>query len=552
MSTYGHRYLLAAVAVFAMPGNPAVASAQDFEEQDEERGVRNSGLRVEPYIEAAQVLSAELSPGDDVVTYTQLAAGVDAGMVGRNSAGSISLRYERRIGYDDDVSDGDTVSGIARASLALVPRRLTIEAGALASRTRVEGSGSTSLGGFGGDDSSTSQVYSAYAGPSLQTNVGDVAVTGAYRIGYTRVEAPDALVLGPGEEAADIFDESVTHAATVRAGVAPGTFLPIGVGVGGGWQQQDVSNLDQRVRDRHVRGDVTVPVTPTLALVGGVGYEDVQVSSRDALRDTDGNPVIGPDGRYVTDESAPRLIAYETDGLIWDAGVMWRPSRRTALEAYVGRRYGSTTYWGSLSYAPNPRTSVNVSVYDNVTGFGGTVVDNLAGLPTNFDAFRNPITGDLAGCVDSVDGGNCALGQLGSIRSSVFRGRGVTASYARNAGRTSYGLAGGYDRRQFIAAAGTVLEAADGIVDENFWLAAYAGRELDRASSLNANAYVNWFESGFENAGDGMGYSASLAYYRTIISGLSGTAAVGVDGITRDSLPESTNASALVGLRYTF
>src|SRR5690606_20245929 len=113
--------------------------------------------------------------------------------------------------------------------------------------------------------------------------------------------------------------------------------------------------------DRHVRGDVIVPVSPVLAVVGGVGYEDVEVSSRDALRDAAGNPVIGNDGRYVTDESAPRVIAYETDGLIWDVGVMWRPSRRTSLEAFVGKRYDSTTYYGTFAYAPNARESVNVS-----------------------------------------------------------------------------------------------------------------------------------------------------------------------------------------------
>jgi hypothetical protein len=37
-----------------------------------------------------------------------------------------------------------------------------------------------------------------------------------------------------------------------------------------------------------------------------------------------------------------------------------------------------------------------------------------------------------------------------------------------------------------------------------------------------------------------------------LLRGLSGTAAVGLDGITRDSLPDYTNASALVGLRYSF
>ncbi|GAA0280027.1 hypothetical protein GCM10009127_21440 [Alteraurantiacibacter aestuarii] len=545
---------IACVAAAAAIGALGQAHAQDIPAQEtssSQRAPRTSGVRIDPYIEASQVLLAELSPGDDVLTYTQLAVGVDTGISGRNSNASASLRYERRIGYGN-TSDGDTISGIARASMALVPRHLTIEAGGLASRARVEGNGATSLGGYGGNDDATSQIYSLYAGPSVQTNVDDLLVTGSYRIGYTRVEAPDALALAPGDQPVDIFDDSLSQNAGVRAGFEPGTVLPVGVGVGAGWNQQDISNLDQRVQDRFVRADVTVPVSRNVALVGGVGYEDVEVSSRDAVRDTAGDPVIGPDGRFITDKSAPRQIAYETDGLIWDVGVMWRPSRRTSLEAYVGRRYGSSTYYGSFSYAPNSGTSLNIGVYNNLTGFGGALVDSLAGLPTEFQAFRNPITGDLAGCVDALEGGNCALGRLGSLRSSVFRSRGVTASLARSAGRMSYGVAGGYDRRSYIAAAGTALSAANGVLDENIWLAAYAGRQLDRNSSLNANAFVNWFDSGFDSTGNGMGYSASLAYNRDLLSGLSATAAVGLDGVTRDELEDLTTASALVGLRYSF
>ncbi len=558
MTNYSSQSALAIALVAASIVAPAGLSAQEAVQsamggEEGDGRTTQSRTQIEPYIEAAQVISAELSPGDDFVTYTQLAVGVDAGIAGRNSAASVSMRYERRIGYGD-LSDSDTISGVARASMAVVPRHVTIEAGALAARTRVEGGGATSIGGFGGDDSSTSQIYSIYAGPDIQTNVGDVLVTGGYRIGYSRVEAPDNVLIAPGDEPVDVFDDSLTQQANIRAGFAPNTLLPIGVGVGAGWNRQDVSNLDQRIDDRHVRADVTVPIDRELALVGGVGYEDVEISSRDALRDSEGAPIIGADGRYVTDKSAPRQIAYQTDGLIWDVGVMWRPSRRTSLEAYVGRRYGSTTYYGSLAYAPNPRTSLNVSVYDNLTGFGGVLTSGLAGLPSEFTAVRNPITGDLAGCVDATDAesSNCALGRIGSLRSTIFRSRGVSASLSRQAGRTSYGVAAGYDRRSYIAAAGTALAATDGLLDENIWLAAFLGRELDRQSSLRANAYANWFDSGFDSDSNGMGYSASLAYYRMILRGLTGTAAIGLDGISRDELPDFTTASALVGLRYSF
>ncbi len=545
MRRFRHSAALAATmaACFAAP-----ALAQD----DDAPGERRSRLDVTPYIEAAQVVTAELQPGSDVFTYTRLAAGVDAAISGRNSAASVSLRYERSIGWDDDVADFDTLTGVARGSLALVPQTLTLEAGGLAARTRIDRNGATSIGGFGANSDSTTQIYSVYAGPSLQTQVGDVEVTGTYLVGYSRVESPDLVPASSTGGLVDVFDESVSQAASVRAGIAPDMVLPVGLGVGAGWNRQDISNLDQRIDDRHVRGDITVPVTREIALIGGVGYEDVEVSSRDALRDSDGDPVIGPDGRFITDESQPRQIAYEAEGLIWDVGVMWRPSRRTSLTATVGRRYDSTTYYGSLSYAPSANSSFSVSVYDDITGFGGQLANSLNGLSTNFEAIRNPVTGDLGGCVGGVEGENCTLAGLGSLRSAIYRRRGVSATFSRVMGRTQLGLGVGYERRKYIAAAGTVLAPLDGITDENYWVSAYAGRQLDRQSSLNFNASASWFETGLDNAGSTLGYSASVSYYRTIIAGLSGTAAVGLDGITRESLPDYTSASALLGLRYSF
>jgi len=539
------------IAAFGLSviGLPAAALAQDAA-REERTGPR---VEVTPYIEADQVLTAELSPGSDVVTYTTLAAGVDATAAGRNSAGSLSLRYERHFGFGSSVDDGDTISGIARASVSIVPRAVTIEAGALASRSRIGSDGGSFSGAFVRDDSSTSQVYSGYIGPSVQTRAGDLDVEAHYRFGYTRVEEPDSVIVGTtGVQPVDLADESTTHSAQARVGLRPNTLLPVGIGVGGAWNEQNVSNLDQRVRDRYARGDIVVPLSPVLAVVGGVGYEDVEVSSRDAVRDALGNPVIGSDGRYVTDKSAPRRIAYQTDGLIWDVGVMWRPSRRTSLQAFVGKRYDSTTYYGSFAYAPNSRQSINISVYDGITTFGGVITDQLAGLPAQFKVVRNALSGDIGGCVASLEGGTCLAGALGSLNSAAYRGRGIALSYAVDFGRTQAGIGVGYDRRKFIAAPGTVIAAADGVVDESYWAAIYASTRLDQRSSLSANATANRFDSGFGTGGSTIGYTASLAYYRNIIAGLSGTAAVGLDGVSIEDLPDYLSASAMLGLRYSF
>ena len=530
---------------------PAAASSDDGEADGSARPHKPQRIRITPYIEAGQVATAELSPGSRTTTYSVLAAGIDAQVRGRNNEGSLSLRYERRIGWGNNSADGDAISGVARVSAAIVPHALTIEAGGLAARSKVENNGAAVLGPLD-PGSSVTQVYSVYAGPSVSTHMGDVAINGGYRIGYTRVESPDVVAIAPGQTPIDVFDDSIVHSANIHAGTRAGEALPIGIGVGAGYNREDISNLDQRVEDFHARGDVTLPLTSEIALVAGLGWEKIEVSSRDAVRDAGGLPVIGSDGRLVTDKSAPRLIAYDTSGLIWDAGIIWHPSRRTAFEAHVGRRYGSTTYYGSFGYALNARSSLNISVYDNISGFGGQLNSALAGLPTQFDAVRNPLTGDIGGCVAAQAQGSCLSAALGSVRSSVFRSRGMMASYGVKLGRLQAGLGAGYDRRRFIGAPGTVLALADGVIDQNTWAAAYLNGTIDRNSKFSTNFYANWYQSGDALSGDASSVGATAAYYRSLTGRLTATAAVGIDGVNRELLQDIWTASALVGLRYSF
>ena len=524
---------------------------------------RTGRLRITPYIEAQQVVTAELSPGNEVLTYSTLAAGVEANLTGRNAEAGVAVRYERRFGWGSSrISDSDVVSGVARASVGIIPHTLFLEGGATAARLSVENNGSTTPGlEFG---NSSAQVYGAYIGPAIKAQTGVLNVAGHYRFGYSRVTTPKALPVAAGQTPIDLYDEGTVHNAMLHLGTQAGTVLPVGVGLGAGWMREDVSNLDQRIDNRHVRGDVTLPVGPDLALVAGVGYEKVEVSQRDAVFDSvTGLPVISGNGRYVTDQTQPRQIAYESEGLIWDAGVLWRPSRRTALEAHVGKRYGSTTYYGSFAYAPNVQTTLNVSVYDGISGFGGRLNQALAELPTQFEGLHNPLTGGLSTCVagvpnangNSANGNNrggCLNGALGSVRSAVFRGRGVMASLGLTGSRLQYGLGAGYDRRSFIAAPGTVLALANGVIDENYWVAAYLNGRIDRNSSFGTNLWANWYQSGDALAGNSSAIGATAAYYRTLTGSLTATAAVGVNGVNREALQDIWTASGLLGLRYSF
>ncbi|KQM19334.1 hypothetical protein [Novosphingobium sp. Leaf2] len=535
------------------------AGASDAAPGKAERGTRRGGkgrgqgakrVEVRPYIEIDQIVSAQLSPRSDVLTYTQAAVGVDASISGRNNAVSASVRYEHQFGWGKNAGSGDAISGIVRGYTTLT-RGVTVEAGALATQANIQG-GTSALPAGALSGNGRTNIYSVYAGPSVATRVGDLDVSANYRAGFTKIDQSDRSRLTSG--ATDVFDKSVVQSADAQAGFAPGTLLPVGIGTAGSFYQEDISNLDQRVRDMQARGLVTVPVSHSVQVVGALGYEDVEVSSRDAVRDATGLPVIGSNGRYVTDKSVPRQLAYDVSGLIWDVAVMWRPSPRTSLSAHVGRRYGSMSYGGNLAWAPNDRSQLSVTVYDGISGFGGQLNRLIGALPDDFEVVRDPITGDLRGCVATLDGGNCLSGALGSVRSSVFRGRGVTASYSVKLGRLNAGVGAGYDNRKYIAARGTVLAAADGATDENYWLTAFVGGELGRQAGWSASVYANWITSDDLASRDASGYGASASYYRNFAPRLRGTLAIGIDGVNykTPAIDDLWSASALAGLRYSF
>ena len=511
---------------------------------------RERNAEIVPYIEVQQILVADLKDGSDVLTYTSVAAGIDSSIQTRNAEAQVNLRYERRFYYQDNIGDDDIVTGLARGGIQIVPNVLSLEAGGLATRSRIDLRGEAPSNTVGNIDNVT-QVYSVYAGPNLSTHVGELDVNANYRVGYTKVESEGTGILPTGQVPIDIFDDSVSHSASASVGMQPGD-LPFGWSVGAGWQREDASQLDQRFEEKNIRADVTVPVSANLALVGGVGYEDIEISERDAVRDANGDPVFDSDGRLVTDETSPRLLSYDQDGVFWDAGVLWRPSRRTSLEARVGQRYGSETYFGSFSYQPNQNTGLNISVYDTVSGFGNLLNDNLANLGTSFSSTRNPLSGELNGCAFGQTSSLCFNDVLQSAASSSFRARGVNGQLTYNSRGWETGFGVGYARHRFFASQLGAVAAVDGLVDENYYANLSIGREIDTYSRFDANLYANLLDSGFANAPNVLGIGANAAYYRRILPGLQGTAAVGLDSYQQDGFDSELTASALLGLRYDF
>lgn len=525
-----------ALLVFILPGLTTPAQARK---------------EITPYLEVAQIIAADLNNGGDVLTYSTIAAGIDASIQDKRTAFQINYRYERQISWDDDTSGGDVHTGLARGAFKLIPE-LSIEAGALATRARSDIRGDAP-GLLIANPDNVTQVYSVYAGPSLATRAGPLDVSAAYRLGYTKVEA-DRVTLAPGQPRLDRYDDSTQQLASASIGMGSGE-LPFGWTGSGYLQREDTGQLDQRFDAKGVRGDIVVPLTPTIAAVGGIGYEDIEASQRAPLVDGFGVPVVNSRGRFVTDPASPRLLAYDFDGIYWDVGVLWRPSRRTELEARIGRRYGSTSVTGSFSYQMSRSTAFGLVVYDELGTFGQLLNDNLALLPTAFGNSFNPLNPEFGGCVFGSGGagaGGCLNPAFQSINSAVFRTRGVTGVVSYERGPWSGGIGLGYARRTYKTPAIVGTFTLNGLSDESWFAQGQIGYQIDPNSALDAAVYMSLFDPGIVGAQDVLSTGATAAYQRRFNRALSGIASLGLFSNRIDGQDGSLVASALLGARVEF
>ncbi|RDE06578.1 TonB-dependent receptor [Sphingomonas aracearum] len=510
---------------------------------------QNRSKVIAPYIELNQVVTADLQT-DDVLTYTSIAAGVDASIQTQRTQVALSYRYERRIAWDDDVGDDDVHSGLARAAISLAPG-VSLEGGALATRARSDIRGAAP-GVLAGNVSNISQVFSAYVGPTLATQSGPFSIGAAYRYGYTKVEDPGFKDV-PGGPVLDNYDDANSHVATASIATRAGTLLPVGVTLSGSYEREDAHQLSQRYEGYYGRGDLLLPVTPTLALAAGAGYERIEVSSRDAQLDAAGNPVLDENGRFVEAANGFRRIAYNTDGWIWDAGVVWRPSPRTSLTATVGRRYGSTIYTGSFTWAVRSDLGLQIGVYDQVDTFARQLRRGIAGLPTSFlterDAFAQTFSGCTFGTSSAAIGG-CLNGVFQSIATASYRSRGVDAVLQAQRGPLSYGVGAGYANRRFFGNPNATWSLY-GITDESYYAQGFLAAQLTPVSGINADVFANYFESGLGDAPGVTSVGATGLYYRNW-GRLGATASLGIYNFSQDGADDQTSATAQVGMRYQF
>lgn len=528
------------IAGAASLGALAIATSASAQSTDEKR------VDVTPYIGIDQVVTGPLKGGGDVLTYTNVTAGITAEVQTRRLEATVDLEYNHSFGWGSQAPDQDVISGVAHATVN-VARGLSIETGGLATRVRTDGLSGASTQR---DTAYTSQVWAGYVGPSYATTVGDINLNASYRLGYARVD--DGVSLNDANaQPSGSFADSWTHSLNGSVGFAPDTVLPaIGLTASAGYDREEASQLDQRFEDKWGRVDATLPVSRTLALVGGVGYEEIKISQRSPQLDEDGVPLIR-NGRYVTDKSSPRALVYDFDDVIWDAGVLWRPSHRTSLQARVGERYGGMTYQGSFLWQGRD-SSIAVVVFDGIDSFGRLITADVAALSgSSLNVSRNPFTGDITGCAFSTTGGGqCFNDALSGITDANFRYRGVSAQYSLRRGPWGWGLGAGYSQRKFITPNGqTVL--IRGSRDENWYGNGSLTYAFNDRDTLETVAYVNYFDASGGRP-DVLNYGAFTSYFKGLSRRLSASASIGLDGVEADDLDTIISAMGQVGLRYSF
>ncbi len=537
---------ISAAATLAMLLAAMPAAAQDDGGRD---GGKGRKVNVAPYIELSQVLTADVQSGD-VLTYSSAAAGVDASVETRRVSVNVSARYEHQFAWDKNSSDADVVTGLANAQLR-VARGLSIDAGGIATRSRTDIRGAAPSY-FTNGQANVSNVYSGYVGPTLSTGTGPVGINAAYRFAYTKVTEPNTTGVAPGSPALDYFDDSKTQIATASVGFKSGTVAPFGLTASGGWTREDQSQLDGRFDDLFGRVDAVLPVTPNVAVEGGVGYEKLTSSARDPKVDAGGQPVVDSRGRFVTDPNSPRRIAYKTDGIYWDAGVVWRPSPRTTLEARVGRRYNSWSYTGSFSYAPSRGVGVQIGVYDSVETFGTQLQQSLRGLPAQFTATRDLLAQQFSGCTFGTTGGNatgaCMNSVFQSLTNSTYRARGVDAVVSMTRGDTSFGFGAGYANRKFFAPNSPGITII-GTSDESYYAQLFYSTTIARRTSFTADVFANYFDSGIAPGILSVGATGALS---RSFGRLGTSVSVGAYTFSQKGQQDQTSAQATLGARYQF
>lgn len=503
------------------------------------------------FLDVEQISEAHFSGFGDDVTYTQVAGNLVGQVKNRRIVATGSYRLSYRIPVAGEIGKSLTQDGVMRIDANVIEEWLTIQSGAIVTRSRVDPSGAAPQTNSA-NSSNLTQTYSAFFQPAFSHRFGDLATAATFRHAYTKNENSSgaATLTGPPT---DRFDASTNQEATVSLGMAQSA-LPFDWQLSAAYRRENATNLAKHTRAANLIGEIKIPVGPEIALVTSAGYERTRISEREALiNPLTGLPVVTSAGKFIVDPASPRTITYDVDGLIADAGVIWRPSRRARFEMRGGYRYGGASVTGLVEIQPNERTSMTLAITDRIESFGEGVSAGLAGSGPNLDLDMLDPNSSFQDCLfgKATGASRCIGGALGQASSKSYRERAVNFVFSRTMRRSSFAASFGYSRRTYIDDP-TSPVSLSGVVDQSIFGNLTVGARLTRTSGVSFSFNGNLFKNGQVGASDVMAGSFTSNYYRSFGRNIQLKANLSVDASKQEGATADISGRAQVGVQYKF
>lgn len=505
-------------------------------------------------IDLQQVVESQLSGvGGDNVTYTEITGSGSARINNRRIVATANLSLSYRLNERGELSKSLTRNGVMRMNADVIDEWLTMQTGAVITRSRIDPSGAAPQFNTG-NPQNLAQTYSAYIQPDISHKFGDLGLAASYRYAYTKNSNHLAGQTGPSiGPLTNSFDSSKAQQGSMSLGMEQSD-LPFSWSLSSLYRHENTSNLASHLRDFSVIGEVKVPVAETIALVASSGYQSTRSSEREALIDpTTGLPVVGNDGGFVVDPASPRLLTYDMAGFIGDAGIIWKPSQRTRIEARAGYRYGGLSVTGLVEMKPSPRSGLTIIVTDQFQSFGLGVSSGLAGTPPNLNLGSLDPGSSYQNCLFGVSAGSgrCIGGSLGQASASNYRERAATIIFNRTLREWSVSTAIGYTRRNYVDTPGTPGSLI-GVVDQSIFGNLTLSGKLTRLSGVAFSFSGNLFKNGQVGASDVVSGSFTSSYRRSLGRNIGAQASVSVDASKQDGVTADVSGRAQLGLQYQF
>jgi hypothetical protein len=543
---------LASIAALTVPAGPALGD-----------------ITFTPGVTVRQVVSDNFSDNRGMRGWLETGAFFDLQLDTRRVQGNISYSYGHRFKEFGNVLRNDRHDANANVRSILVDDFLYLDLGGIARQFASDQRGFTSLNGDV-DSGNQTQIFSGYVEPFINYEIGTFALFNArYRFAATSASGPNAdrgipanIGLEPGEALGAMLSDSVTHSGGVSV-ASQRENNRFNWTFAGNFIREDIDELDQKYRNYRGVADFGFRVNRSIELLGSVGYEDILNTQNSILFDPiTGLPVLDAEGNLQIDPANPRRTAYDQQGLTYDGGFRWTPSRRSELMVRAGKRFGGFTLAadlrfearGGLVVVGNWDESLDsigrlLSQYQNGNLIGATRISGFmdeAGIPLCILGF-DPVTE------------TCLLGLTQSITPATFKLDRGTLGVSMQSG-TFGGYAGAnYERRQYVDSqqlqvpGQPQLPPAAALGDDiSYGLRGSLSFGQVEGGNLTFNAMVARNKYALSRNRHDTTALVGANYLMPISSNLSATASAYVSKRFSNTADDGGSLTGALGLRYTF